>query len=113
MWSQFMSRWRSSFTLLELLIVIAIISMLVALTMFAMRSARESVYCLKVGAQLAGTSLKSGPTFLNWTGDHTFKVQWIEAATSNHPIQVGIGEFDLDQDRFVTIAYAPAQHGPQ
>ncbi len=101
------SRGRKSFTLMEIVAVIAIIAILFALVMYAARIARESAYCLQVRTQLQGRILKSGPKILTWTTENCIQVQWTEAATPDHPLQTGIGEFDVEQNTFVHITYTP------
>ena len=91
-----------------MLIAIAIIAILFALTMLALKSARESAYCLQVRTQLPGVTFKSSPKILAWTNNTCIKVQWIEAATSDHPRQIGLGEFDVEQNTFLSMAYTPA-----
>ena len=106
-----MSKCRKSFSLIELLVAIAIIAILYGRVMYGLKSARESAYCLQVRTQLSGVSLKSGPKILMWTADRCIKVEWTEAATSDHPIRIGVGEFDLEQEKFLAITYTPVQPG--
>ncbi len=96
---------RRSFSLIELLIAMAIVAILFGLVMHAFKSARESAYCLQVRTQLTGVPFKSGPRILKWTADRCIQVEWTEGATSEHPVRKGVGEFDLDQGQFLHLEY--------
>ena len=103
-----MSRRRRSFTLLELLVAIVIIAALYGLVMYCARIARESAYCLQVKTQLFGPAIRSGPHFLGWTDANCIRVQWEERGTPDHSAQIGVAEFDLEQNKFLNITYTPA-----